>query len=104
VLWGRALGDAWLTERIKEIHKRARGVYGSRRVTAELRLGQGIEISSKRRAAADEKRRYLGSRQGQARQPLPSGRPRLCGTSSCLAAKAYGHCVFVLRCDHMVTT
>ncbi len=25
----RALGDAWLTERIKEIHERARGVYES---------------------------------------------------------------------------
>lgn len=44
----RALSDAWLTERIKEIHERARGVYGSRRVTAELRLGQGVEVSRKR--------------------------------------------------------
>jgi putative transposase len=44
----RALSDVWLTERIKEIHERARGVYGSRRVQAELRLGQGIEVSRKR--------------------------------------------------------
>lgn len=44
----RALSDTWLTERIKEIHERARGVYGSRRVQAELRLGQGIEVSRKR--------------------------------------------------------
>jgi hypothetical protein len=28
----RALADAWLTEKIKEIHEQARGVYGSRRV------------------------------------------------------------------------
>jgi putative transposase len=44
----RALSDAWLTSRIKEIHEQARGVYGSRRVRAELRLGQGIEVSRKR--------------------------------------------------------
>ena len=44
----RALSDAWLTSRIVEIHEQVRGVYGSRRVRAELRLGQGIEISRKR--------------------------------------------------------
>jgi putative transposase len=44
----RALSDAWLTERIKDIHERARGVYGSRRVQAELRLGEGIAVSRKR--------------------------------------------------------
>jgi putative transposase len=44
----RALSDAWLTSRIKEIHERARGVYGSRRVQAELRLGQDIVVSRKR--------------------------------------------------------
>ena len=44
----RALSDAWLTSRIKEIHENARGVYGSRRVQAELRLGEGILVSRKR--------------------------------------------------------
>jgi putative transposase len=44
----RQLSDAWLTSRIKEIHENARGVYGSRRVQAELRLGQGILVSRKR--------------------------------------------------------
>ena len=44
----RALSDAWLTSRIKEIHEKARGVYGSRRVQAELRLGQGIRVSRRR--------------------------------------------------------
>jgi putative transposase len=44
----RALSDAWLTSRITEIHEHARGVYGSRRVQAELRLGQGIQVSRKR--------------------------------------------------------
>ena len=44
----RALSDAWLTSRIKEIHENARGVYGSRRVQAELRLGQDVVVSRKR--------------------------------------------------------
>jgi putative transposase len=44
----RALRDAWLTSRIKEIHEQARGVYGSRRVQAELRLGHGIQVSRRR--------------------------------------------------------
>jgi putative transposase len=44
----RALADAWLTSRIKEIHEHARGVYGSRRVQAELRLGQGVHVSRRR--------------------------------------------------------
>jgi len=44
----RALSDAWLTSRITEIHEQARGVYGSRRVQAELRLGQGIRVSRRR--------------------------------------------------------
>jgi putative transposase len=44
----RALSDAWLTSRIKDIHEQARGVYGSRRVQAELRLGQGLQVSRRR--------------------------------------------------------
>ncbi len=44
----RALSDAWLTEQIRDIHERARGVYGSRRIQAELRLGRGIVVSRKR--------------------------------------------------------
>jgi putative transposase len=44
----RALSDAWLTEKIREIHKRARGVYGVRRVHAELRLGHDVRVGRKR--------------------------------------------------------
>jgi putative transposase len=44
----RALSDAWLIEKIKAVHAEARGVYGSRRVAAELRLGEGIHVSRKR--------------------------------------------------------
>ena len=44
----RELSDAWLIERIKQIHADNREVYGSRRVTAELGLGEGIAVSRKR--------------------------------------------------------
>jgi putative transposase len=44
----RALSDAWLVEKIKTVHGENRGVYGSRRVTAELRLGEGVVVSRKR--------------------------------------------------------
>ena len=44
----RALTDAWLLEQIKQIHGEHRGVYGSRRVQADLRLAHGVEVSRKR--------------------------------------------------------
>jgi putative transposase len=44
----RELSDAWLLERIREIHSRNRGVYGSPRVHAELRLAHGIRVGRKR--------------------------------------------------------
>jgi putative transposase len=43
----RALSDAWLTEKIKEIHGQSRGTYGSPRIHAELRR-QGIRVGRKR--------------------------------------------------------
>jgi len=44
----REIADELLTAKIREIHRRARGVYGARRVHAELRLGHGIKVSRKR--------------------------------------------------------
>jgi transposase InsO family protein len=44
----RNLSDAWLVGKIKDVHRENRGVYGSRRVTAELRLGEGVVVSRKR--------------------------------------------------------
>ena len=44
----RALSDAWLTEKIREIHKANRRVYGAPRVHAELRMQYGIRVSRKR--------------------------------------------------------
>jgi len=40
----RAIRHAWLTDLITEVHQDSRGVYGSRRVHAELRLGRGIVV------------------------------------------------------------
>jgi putative transposase len=42
------LSDAWPVEQIKTVHAHNRGVHGSRRVTAELRLGEGVVVSPKR--------------------------------------------------------
>jgi putative transposase len=44
----RALSDAWLLERIREIHTTNRGVYGAPRIHAELQLAQGIRVGRKR--------------------------------------------------------
>ena len=44
----RALSDAWLLERIKDIHQANRGVYGAPRIHAELRLAQGVRVGRKR--------------------------------------------------------
>jgi len=44
----RALRDAWLTERIKEIHEAKRKVYGAPRIHAELRMAHGVRIGRKR--------------------------------------------------------
>jgi len=44
----RALQDAWLTEKIKRIHETSRGVYGSPRIHAELRLEHDIRVGEKR--------------------------------------------------------
>jgi putative transposase len=53
------LTDAWLTERIRSIHKAHRGVYGAPRIHAELRLAHGIRVSRKR-----VERRHLTGRLG----------------------------------------
>lgn len=44
----RALADAWLSERIKQIHDSSRGVYGAPRIHAELRMGHDIRVGRKR--------------------------------------------------------
>jgi putative transposase len=44
----REIADELLTAKIREIHKRARGVYGARRIHAELRLGHDVKVSRKR--------------------------------------------------------
>ena len=44
----RALSDAWLTEKIREIHEANRHVYGAPRIHAELRMTYGINVGRKR--------------------------------------------------------
>ena len=44
----RALQDAWLSERIKEIHESKRRVYGAPRIHAELRMAHGVRVGRKR--------------------------------------------------------
>ena len=60
----RALQDAWLLEKIREIHAVSKGTYGARRVHAELRLEHGICIGRKRveRLMADHGLSGLASR------------------------------------------
>ena len=40
----RALEDVRLTERIREIHRENRKIYGSPRIHAELRLADGVRV------------------------------------------------------------
>jgi putative transposase len=44
----RALGDAWLIEKIKRIYEDSRGVYGAPRIHAELRMDHGLRVGRKR--------------------------------------------------------
>jgi putative transposase len=44
----RALQDAWLIEKIKQIHERSGGVYGAPRIHAELRLEHRVRVGRKR--------------------------------------------------------
>ena len=44
----RELTDAWLTDKIREIHAASDGTYGVRRIHAELRLEHGIRVGRKR--------------------------------------------------------
>ena len=44
----RALTDAWLLEKIKQIHEAKRRVYGAPRIHAELRMAHGVHVGRKR--------------------------------------------------------
>jgi putative transposase len=44
----RALSDAWLTEKISQIHEQSRGVYGAPRIHAQLGMEHGIRVGRKR--------------------------------------------------------
>jgi putative transposase len=40
----RAVRHAWLSEQIEAVHTVSKGVYGARRIHAELTLGLGIQV------------------------------------------------------------
>ena len=40
----RAIRHAWLTDLIRQVHAVSRGIYGARRVHAELTLGRGLAV------------------------------------------------------------
>ncbi len=69
----RELTDAWLTEKIKAIHIANRGVYGARRIHAELRMAHDIRVGKKRVAQADAPGRDLRAGPQEAR---PHNDPR----------------------------
>ena len=76
----RALTDAWLTEKIKQIHDASRGVYGVPRIHAELRMEHDIRVGRKRGRAVDESGRYLGRQAPEALEdddPDPGDHPGL---------------------------
>jgi len=63
----RALGDAWLTEKIRQAHERSLGNYGERRVHAELREVHGVGIGRKR----VQRLMAAAGLQGAGRRPRP---------------------------------
>ena len=54
----RSVRQVWLTEQIMQIHSTFRGVYGARRIHAELTLGQQVKGRSRIGGVSDESRRY----------------------------------------------
>src|SRR3954451_6882905 len=68
----RDLDDAYLSNTIVDIHRASRGSYGSPRVHAELRLGEGVGCGRKR---VERLRRRAGIA-GVYRPPRRRGCPR----------------------------
>ena len=64
-LSARAIRHAWLTDRIRQVHRASRGTSGARRVQAGLVLGQGIPVGHQ----AIERPLRLASIQGLAGRP-----------------------------------
>ena len=59
--------DAWLIEKIKQIHEAKRRVYGAPRIHAELRMAHGDPCRAQARRAADAGRRDLRAGAQEAR-------------------------------------
>jgi len=76
----RALGDAWLTEKIGQAHERSRATYGERRVHAELREVHGVRCSRKR----VQRLMAAAGLQGAGRRPRPRTTIRVQGVRPAL--------------------
>ena len=44
----RALSDAWLTEKVRQLHDASRGIYGAPRIDAELDMEHDVRVGRKR--------------------------------------------------------
>ncbi|GII32988.1 transposase [Planotetraspora mira] len=67
----RALRHAWLTDMIREVHTASRGVYGGRRVHAELTLGRGIAVGYGAVAMLMHRAGIKGLPGNHRRRPIP---------------------------------
>ncbi|GMA36944.1 IS3 family transposase [Demequina litorisediminis] len=56
----RSIRHALLTDLISDIHQDCHGIYGARRVHAELTIGRGIAVGHGQVEPADEARRLAG--------------------------------------------
>ncbi|MGH3750932.1 MAG: IS3 family transposase, partial [Micromonosporaceae bacterium] len=70
----RAIRHAWLTDLITDVHQASRGIYGARRVHAELRLGRGVVVGH---GAVEMLMRRAGIRGVTGRQKWKHAKPDL---------------------------
>lgn len=92
----RALTDAWLTEKIKQIHDASRGVYGAPRIHAELRIEHDVRVGRKRVARLMKAAGVSGVRPRKRAHDDPDpgdharGRPRRAPVQARLSERAVG--------------
>ncbi|MGW0590312.1 IS3 family transposase [Streptosporangium sp. NPDC002607] len=67
----RALRHAWLTDMIRQVHAASHGVYGGRRVHAELVLGRGILVGHGAVELLMRRAGLKGMPGNRRRRPLP---------------------------------
>jgi putative transposase len=68
----RAVGHAWLTDVIREVHTASYGNYGAKRVYAELTLGRGIRVGHNAVAMLMQRAGVAGRSGARKRYGIPS--------------------------------